>query len=132
ELLEVEGIAAAVLVEDRRVTCVADQLAGLLGAQRPHLDASHRAGAGRPFDGGPEPLAYLPWPYGEREQHSRDGRSVEERAEQLDRCGIRPVDVVEHEHDRLGLRERLKQHADGAVAAVALVLDRGPAPGREA
>ena len=65
-------------------------------------------------------------------EYLRGRRSVEERAEQLDRRRIRPVDVVEHEHHRLGLRERLEQHADGAVAAVALVLDRRPAPGREA
>jgi hypothetical protein len=34
------------------------------------------------------------------------------------------VDVVEHDHDRLGVREPLEQLADGAVAAIALVLER--------
>jgi hypothetical protein len=42
------------------------------------------------------------------------------------------VDVVEHQQHGLGLSERLEQCADGAMAAVALVLDRRPASGREA
>ena len=50
ELLEVEGIPAAVFVEAGRVRCVADQLAGILGAERPQFDARDRAGAVRPFD----------------------------------------------------------------------------------
>ena len=132
ELLEVEGIAAAFLVEAGRVCSVADQLAGLLGAERPKLDTRDRAGAVRPFDRGAEPVGHLPRPHGERDEYLRGRRSVEERAEQLDRRRIRPVDVIEHEHHRLGLRERLEQRADGAVAAVALVLNRGPASGREA
>ena len=132
ELLEVEGIAAAVLVEAGRVRSVTDQLARLLGAERPELDARDRAGAVRPFDRGAEPLAHLPRSRGERDEYRRGRRSMEERAEQLDRRRIGPVDVVEHQHHRLGLRERLEQHADRPVTAVALVLDRGPAPGREA
>ena len=86
----------------------------------------------RPFNRGAEPLAHLPRPHGQRDEYLSGRRSVEERAEQLDRRRIRPVDVVEHEHQRLGLRERLEQCADGAVAAVSLVLDRRPVPNREA
>ena len=57
---------------------------------------------------------------------------MEERAEELDRGRIRPVDVVEDEHHWLGLRKRLEQNTDGAVAAVPLVLDRRPSSGCEA
>jgi hypothetical protein len=34
------------------------------------------------------------------------------------------VEVVEHEHERLGRREQLEQCANGTVGAVALVLER--------
>ena len=86
----------------------------------------------RPFNGGAEPLAHLSRPRGQRDEYLSGWRSMEERAEQLDRRRIRPVDVVQHENHRLGLRERLEQGADGAVAAVSLVLDRRRAPNREA
>ena len=132
ELLEVERIAAALLVEAGCIRSVADQLAGVLGAERPELDARDRPGAVRPFDRGAKPLAHLPRPHRQRDEYPSGRRSVEERAEQLDRRRIRPVDVVEHEHQRLCLRERLEQCADGAMAAVPLVLDRRPAPDREA
>ncbi len=36
------------------------------------------------------------------------------------------MEVVQHEHDRLIRCEALEQHADGAMAAVTLVLDRHP------
>ncbi len=132
ELLEVEGIAAAVFVEAGCVHSVADQLAGVLGAQRPQFNAHDRAGAVRPFNRRAEPLAHLSRPHRHRDEYSSRGRSMEERTEQLDRRRICPVDVVEHEYQRLGLRECLEQCANGAVAAVALVLDRRPAPDREA
>ena len=127
ELLQVEGVAARVLVQVGRASSVADELARLLRAQRPELDARDRAGAVRAFERGAESLAHLPRSQRERDEDVRGGRSMEQGAKQLDRRRISPVDVVEHEDHRLGLRERLEQHADGAVAAVALVLDRSPA-----
>jgi hypothetical protein len=41
------------------------------------------------------------------------------------------VEVVEHEHERLGGREVLEQRAHGAMAPVALVLERDLATARE-
>ena len=46
-------------------------------------------------------------------------------------AGVRPVEVVEHEHERLRRREQLEQLAHCAVAAVALVLERRPRPSGE-
>ena len=48
ELLEVEGIAAAVLVEAGRVRSVADQLAGLLGAERLEVRCARSCRRGAP------------------------------------------------------------------------------------
>ncbi len=79
ELLEVERIAPAVLVEAGRVRLVADELPGLLGAERPKLDALDRADAVRPLDRGGEPLSHLPRSRGERNEDRRGRRSVEKR-----------------------------------------------------
>jgi hypothetical protein len=49
---------------------------------------------------------------------------VQQRAQQLDRSRIAPVQVIEHQHERLAARQQLQQRAHGAMAAVALVLRR--------
>ena len=54
----------------------------------------------------------------------RGRRPAQQRAEQLDGRRVGPVEVVEHEHERLRRRELLEQRAHRAVAAVALVLER--------
>ncbi len=59
------------------------------------------------------------------------GRPPQQRAEQLDRRRVRPVEVVEHEHERPALRKGLEQRAHRAMGAIALVLNRRIARGRE-
>ena len=80
------------------------------------------------FDSGLQPTR----PHRKCDEHPSRRRPVEKRAQQLDRRRIRPVDVVEHQHDRLALRERLEQRAHRAVASIPLVLDRRSVPGRQA
>ena len=58
-----------------------------------------------------------------RDQHRRRRRPAQKRAEQLDRRGIRPVHVVQSEHERLGCRHPLEQLPHRAMRAVALVLE---------
>lgn len=77
-----------------------------------------------PFERGAEPVAHLARPHPQCDQCPSCRQPPEERTDQLDRRRVRPVDVVEHEHDRPRLRERLEQGAHGAVASVPLVLDR--------
>ena len=60
----------------------------------------------------------------QRDQHRRRRRPAQQRADQLDRGRVRPVEIVEHEHERLRRCELLEQRAHRAVAAVALVLER--------
>jgi hypothetical protein len=49
---------------------------------------------------------------------------VQQRAEQLHGSRVSPLEVVEHEDERLGRREQFEQRANGAMSAVALVLER--------
>jgi hypothetical protein len=59
----------------------------------------------------------------EREHH-RNGPAVraQQGAEQLDRRWVGPLEVVEHQDERPPLGQKLEQDADGAMAAIALVL----------
>ena len=66
----------------------------------------------------------LPAAEGEREQNRSVRPAAKQRSEQLDRPGVAPLQVVEHDHERSVGREQLQQPADGAVRAVALVGDR--------
>jgi hypothetical protein len=47
------------------------------------------------------------------------------------RRGVGPVEVVQHEHERLRRCELFEERSDGAVAAVALVLKRRASAVRE-
>ena len=117
ELLQVERVAAAVGVQ--RVGGVADQFARLGLAQVAELDPGQVGGAlQRPR----EPLRHLARADGDREQHARGGRPSQQRAEQFDRAGIGPVQVVQDQHQRLRRRQRLQQLPHGSVEAIALVL----------
>ena len=60
---------------------------------------------------------------GEHEQHRGGGRLAQQGGEQVDRGRVRPVDVVEDEHERLRRGEPLEQRARRPVHAVALVLE---------
>ena len=80
------------------------------------------------FERGRQPFGQLPGPHRDREQHRRGRRSLQQGAEQLDGRRVGPMNVVEHEHERPVRGEALQQLADGAVAAVALVLEGGARP----
>ncbi len=127
ELLEVEGIAAALLVERGRVDAAAEQLARLLQRQRLELEPREASGAVRALEGGRQALRALPRTDRHREEHGRRRRAAQQGAEQLDRAGVGPVQVVEDQHQRLGRSEQLEQLAHRAVGAVPLVLQRRPA-----
>ena len=131
ELLEVEGIAAALLVQRGRVDAVSQELARLLERERRELEPREPSRAVGAFERSGQPLRALSWADRHREQHGRRRRAAQERADQLDRPGVGPVQVVEDQDERLRRREQLQQLADGAVRAVALVLERRPAAGVE-
>ena len=131
QLLEVEGIAAALLVERVRVDRSPEQLTRLLRGERVQLDPGQQVGAPRPFERARQALGHVARTHGQREEDGRGRRTAQERSQQLDRGRVGPVQVVEHEHERLPRRELLEQRAHGAVAAVALVLERQPASARE-
>jgi hypothetical protein len=57
-------------------------------------------------------------------QQDRGGRlASHEGGDQLDRGAVAPVQVVQHEHQRVGVRNQPEQLAHGAMSAVALVRD---------
>ncbi len=120
ELLEVERVAAAVAVDrrDRR------RGRGRRAARPPRASLScssskrrHR----RHRERGRQPRRRLPRAEREREQDRGVRPAPQQRAEQLDRRPVAPVQVVEHEHERPVRGEQLEQRADRAVHAVALV-----------
>ena len=119
ELLEVERVPAA--GGEDRVGGVADQLTRLGLGQRHELDPRD------PLQCGRDPLGHLARAHREREQRRRRRRPAQQRAEQLERAGVGPVQVVEHEHERLRAGELLEQRPHGAVQAVSLRTRRGPA-----
>jgi hypothetical protein len=67
----------------------------------------------------------------QREQDRRRRRAAQQRAEQLDRRRVGPVEIVENEDERPEPGEVLEQGAHRPVAAVALVLDRDVVAARE-
>ena len=75
----------------------------------------------RPLERAREPLRHLSWPDGQRDEHGCVRRTTKERGKEFDGCGVGPVDVVEHEHERLGRRQSFEQLAHRARGAVALV-----------
>ena len=134
ELLEVERVAATLDVEAARLDAVdgvAQQLAGLVGAEGLEVDPRQQLGAPRPLERSGEALGDVMRPHGEPQQHRRRGRPAEEGSDQLQRRGVGPVEIVEHEHERLRRPELLEQRAHGAVAAIALVLERDLAVARQ-
>ena len=120
ELLEIEGVATALLVED--VDPFAYQLASLRLRQGAELHACERAGAMSSLERCCEPLGQLVRPDGHGNEHGSGRRAAQQRAEQLDRGRVRPVEVVEHEEEGPRVREELEERAHRAVRAVALVL----------
>jgi hypothetical protein len=78
----------------------------------------------RSLEGGGKTLRGLTGAERHRNEHGRRGRPTQQRAEQLDRCRVSPVEVVKDEDERPRLREPLEQRPHRTMAAVALVLGR--------
>ena len=134
ELLEIERVAAALLVQGLRLGSVdgsAEKVARLGAGQRAKLDARQCRGTLSALERGREALWHLPGSHGQDDEHGRSWWSAEQGAEQLGRGRVGPVEVVEHEHKRLCRRKLLEQLPDRTVAAVALVLERRRVPARE-
>ncbi len=127
ELLEVERVAAAEPVElgpDPGGHEVAEQRVGLVGAERGERDVDDAPVAARRLEGGQ---------HGRREparaerggdQQRRARRAAQEVGDELERRVVGPLQVVEQDDHRRAGGELLEQRADGAVRAVALVLQR--------
>ena len=122
ELLEVEGVAAAVAVDVRERTRihVAEQLRRLRLAQLLQADPQERGHRER----GGQALRSLAAAEREGDQHGRLRPAPQQRREQLDRGGVGPVEVVQHEHERVRIGQPLEQRPHGAVGPVALVRQR--------
>ncbi len=124
ELLEVERVPApvAVHVGERTRVHVAEQLPRLRLTQLLQADSEqgrHRQRPRQAFGG-------LAAAERERHEHRRLRAAPQQRGEQLDRSGVGPMEVVQHQHERARLREPLEQGAHRAVRPVALVRQRGP------
>ena len=136
ELLQEERVAAAGLV-DRAAHGAGDlgaeQRLGVGERQRAERVLDHRAVALGGGQRGREQRADGSGAEGEGEQDAAARRPAQQRGDQLQRRVVGPVQVVEHEHQRLLRRDPFQQHAHRAVGAVALVLQarRDPPDGRD-
>ena len=128
QLLQEERVPAAGLVDlaaHGTGDLGAEQRLGVGEGQRAERVLDHRAVALRGGQGGRQQRPDRRGPEGERERHAPARRPPQQVRDELQRGVVGPVQVVERDHDRLDLRERLEQDADGAVRAVALVLQAG-------
>ena len=125
ELLQEERVAAAGLVDlaaHGARDAGAEQRLGVGEGERAERVLDHRAVALR---GGERGGQQRPDRRGAERERQRDAparRSPQQVRDEFQRGVVGPVQVVEREHDRLALCERLEQQADRAVRAVALVL----------
>ncbi len=134
ELLEIERVAAALLVESGcsgAVNRFTEELARLAACQSADLDATKGPRAVRSLERGGDALRRLARSDSEPDEHGRGRRPAQQRTEQFDGCGVGPVEVVEHEHERCGRGESFEQLAHRAMASVALVLEHSCAVCRE-
>ncbi len=113
ELLQVERVASAVAVD--RVRARADQLARLGLVERTERDEAVLRCRLPVLRGGS-------WPGSgrDREEDRAGGRAVDERAEDVERGGVGPVDVVEADDQWARRGQPLEQVAERAVGAVAV------------
>ena len=128
ELLQVERVAAAEPVElrpDPGGHAVAEQGVRLVRAQRCERDVDHAAVAGGGLERGEHRRREAARAVGGGEQQLRARRAPQQVGDQLERRVVGPLEVVEQDHDRRRGGEVLEQRADGAVGAVALVLQGG-------
>ena len=71
-----------------------------------------------------QPFRDLTRPQREREQHCAGRRPAQKSAQQLDRAGVRPVQVVQQEDERLRRSEQVEKLSHGSVAPEAFLLNR--------
>ena len=107
---------------------LADQLARLVDGQLLQLHASERAAPFCAFQLTGDPVGNEVRTERERDQHRCGRRSAQQRQQQLPGSGVSPVDVVEHEHQRLVCGEPLQQQAHRSMAAKALTGQRRCCP----
>ena len=122
ELLEVEGIAAAVVVHRRHRHRVdsGEQLSRLCLAQRRKRDPGH-GGRGQRRR---QPRRSLTRTEGQREEDRAAPPAAQQRRDQLDGGAVAPVQVVQDQHERLVIRQDAQQRRDRPMRAIALVRDR--------
>ena len=123
QLLDVERIAARLLVEIDRVLIGApgQQLTHLRERQSAQFDSLQSALATRSLERSREALRNHSRAHREGNQHRCRGWASQKRGDELDRCRVGPMKVVEQEHEWQTAGELLQQGAHGSVAAVALV-----------
>ena len=108
ELLQIEGVPAAFVVELSRVCCfhrVTEELEGLGGGECRQLCSVERPGPGSACERACQPLRNLPGACRQCDEHRLRGRPVKQRSEELHRGRVCPVHVVEDQRERAGLRE---------------------------
>ena len=115
----------------RDVDLFAEQLPSLVARQRADLDAGQLRRTVRSLEGGREPFGHRTGTVRHCDEHRCGRWPAQQCAEQLDRCSIGPVEVVQDEDKGFRRREQLEQLSNGTVAAVALVLKRDLAPASE-
>ena len=127
ELLEIERVAAALFVEvgrPGRADSFTEIGTRLGGTQGPELDPGQFCLAMCPLERNQQAFRRLARPHRQSNQHRSSRRAAQQRAEQLGRRRVRPVHVIEHEHQRRRRRELLEELANRTMAAVALRLER--------
>jgi hypothetical protein len=129
QLLEVERVAARGRVHGARRRAHERGRLGL--GQRPQRQRGHAAVAQRCREGRGQRRRHPSRARREGEQHRRDRGAVHERGQRVERRRVRPVHVVEAEHERPGGREALEEVAQRAVHAVAVHRGRLGAERRE-
>ena len=117
-MLEIERVAAARAVDRSHVA--ADELRRLGLVERGEDQTGHAVLARRCGERGDDRLGQLSLTGRHCQQDGAGGRPVHERGQRVERAGIRPVEVVEPEHQRARGGEPLEQVAEGAVQAVAV------------
>ena len=106
-------------------TAPADQLARLLAGERLQLQQVAELLALGADQRGRQRAAEPAGPVGHRHEHGSGGRAAHQVADQLDALGVRPVQVVHQQHQRLPAGQAREQLAQGPVGAVALGLEAG-------
>ena len=124
QLLEKEWVAAALVIQagcHRTVYGFAKEFLSLAASESGEFDAVKQSRPMGTLEGSIQSPGCLTRTDRDSDKHGGVRRVAEQGAEQLHRGGVSPVDVIEHQHQRLGRRQSFEQVAHSAVSAVALV-----------